>query len=184
MSGSSTVFPEYNICILDVANQKWLEMGTVSMNGITIHSMVTPSLYELHQKLCEQIHMYETSQLYAWKKDYISGDRLVSNIDDDLIIFVFIGCIRYRKGTVYYGIQYSRSTNKTRILAYGTNRIHHSGVSFGTNPLVLIDIVIKDLKECVDNILSNINKNSSIYQLFLPNEALIILQNGTYTLGI
>jgi hypothetical protein len=67
---------------------------------------------------------------------------------------ILVGSLRYRRGTVYYGVQYSKITGKTRILAYGTNKIHHHGQGFGTNPLESTSTVINDLKK-------GLSKNSS-----------------------
>lgn len=63
----------------------------------------------------------------------------------------FIGRHVYRRCTVYIVLQYDHSSKGTRILAFGSDKINHSGTSFGTSlDSIGLDRLIQLVTESLD----------------------------------
>ncbi|CAH6419659.1 Hypothetical protein HVR_LOCUS733 [uncultured virus] len=160
----------FTIAVLDAQHLIWRTVANISNNKINIEFPSTESVKLLSEKICERICMYENQGYFT---DFKSNPAIIVGEPHDILYFTFIDSIKYRRGTVYWGIQYSINTKQTRILAYGTNRIHHSG--FGTNPLDDTDSITKNIER--------INmKDLSAYDI--PNEAIIAIRKDIHYIGI
>lgn len=167
----------YNIAALNIKNKTWRLVGTTKKDSLTLISAPTKSLDELSHLVCMDIMKYETS--YA-PIDFKIETSVCTSSPEDIISFKFIDALKYRGGSVYWGIQYSYKTQKTRIIAYGTDKVHHSGGGFRTNPLSMTNSIIEDFNNKVDKFI--INKEYDSYNLSL--EIIQALENDTYIRGI
>ena len=139
--------------IYSLAKEWWTPIASVS-DTITINKMPSQSLQSLMVRICGAILDMETffNKLSGqYQKKMITGENT-----DDIIEFSFLGDLRWRRGSVYFGAQYSHKTKNVRILVIGTDKIHHSAVSFGTNP---IDYPIDEIYTKVKDELSKIDYN-------------------------
>jgi len=51
----------------------------------------------------------------------------------EVLTSYLVDVLHFRRGTVYIMVQ--KSNNGIRLLAYGTNKIHHAATCFGTSPM-------------------------------------------------
>lgn len=129
----------YNIYSLNYSAKTWVPICSVK-DTITISNMQNQTLQNLTNRICKDI-------LYLEPIHFIPNEYKRMIIIDDLE-FTFLGDLRWRHGTVYYGVQYSRNTENVCILIFGTDNIHHCGQ--GTNPITkpvdsIYNELIKDL---------------------------------------
>lgn len=164
----------YKIYILNYSARRWTPICSVS-DTATIIKMPTESLQNLMDKICNNIIYLET--LYYMPEDY-KRRIIAGEYKNDILEFTFLGDFRWRHGTVYYGVQYSRKTKNVRILLFGTDNVHHSGA--GTNP------INQPIDEIYDSLTEELIKfdSNTIDQLDVSPEVKIAFRTGKYTIGI
>lgn len=156
----------YNIYSLNYSAKTWVPICSVK-DTITVLNMPTQSLQDLTNRICTDISYLET--IHSLPNEY---KRKI--IVDDLE-FTFLGDLRWRHGTVYYGVQYSRNTQNVRILLFGTDNIHHSGQ--GTNPIT------KSIGSIHNELIEDLVK-LNIDQLYISPEVKNAFITDQYIIGI
>lgn len=162
---------KYKIYTLNYSDNQWISVCSVS-NTMHIIKMSTKSLQDLMNIVCSNIIYLETS--FTLPKHY-KQKIVVGESNNDVLEFTFLGDLRWRHGTIYYGVQYSKNTQKVRILLLGTDNIRHSGM--GTNPIVqpiesIYKLLIEELRKLdFDN-------------LNISTEVVNALKTDNYTIGI
>jgi hypothetical protein len=167
----------YNIFILNVTNNIWQEIATLNDN-IVINMSYKNQVSNLIVKICASINEMERSKLMFDDNKRRIFVGVKGNKYNERIEFTFIGDMRYRNGTIYYGLQHVEQTNKTRFLIFGTNESHHGGA--GTNPILhksIETIINESLKGLIEKFTQeeNIDINDNIK---------MALNTGTYIVGI
>lgn len=169
---------KYSIYTLNLANRAWAKIGSglTENNTISIEPQITDSLLELVKQLVIKVNQFEKNYELTEndKKKFVVGSK---SDESDVIDFTFIDKIAWRSGSIYVGIQYSHKTQKVRIIMLGTNKIHHQGVCFNTNPINL------PTSEIV-NKLNEINWSQVIEKEEINDYAKKKLMCGDYNVGI
>lgn len=162
----------FKIYTLDYSRARWNQI-CIANYFITLEKMPTPSLQALNLKICGSIIDWESTENSPNQED---KKRIVVG-NSDKLEFLPLGDLRWRRGTIYYGVQYSYKTKKLRITIYGTDKVHHGAVSFGTNP---IDLPISEIYDKIQKELSQLDFD----KLDISSEIKELLKSGNYTIGI
>lgn len=168
----------YTISILNVAHNMWQPLATVSDN-ITINIPGEGSVSVLMTKLCAIILELENYGNICNNRQMISAGEY-GNKYRDRMKFTLIGDLKYRLGTIYYGMQYIEKSGNIRLLILATNKIHSDALSFGTDPTTIeIDTTIEDVFE---DLLKEMKKEG--YQADMNSHVINALNMGQYTVGV
>jgi len=167
----------YNIYTFSFTEKRWLQTCSVEENQVSwLKPQISVSLQRLVEKTCTMIIGYEN----LGETSDISNDRIKveNNLHKDKMDFTFVKKFLYRRGSIYFGVQYSYQTNQTRIICLGTDKIHHSGMSFSTNPIETV--TMEEIKNDILSLdLEDIIKNYDICPESKQN-----LNTGNYIIGI
>jgi len=171
----SSMMSSYNIFLFE--NKKdWSQIGSVE--GDSIKNLTSSNLPKvvsvINQAIMEEIK--EVQGKYAEAKSSNLSKKIGSR--DDLMEYLFLDTMRYRRCTVYIVVQFSHRTKQVRIMAYGTDEILHTAECFGTS---LSSVNKKELLQEVDKI---IKSKLACPFLEINATALESLKRGSYILFI
>jgi hypothetical protein len=152
-------------------NNTWFELSTIASNNSQINHTNIESIDIFNEKIVNQIVKYEIVSMNN-KLD------LPMQINTSSINGYIIDFHKYRRGTIYVVLQYSYETKQVRILLYGTNKIHHSATSFGTNPILHLNK--NQIYKLVTNSINKIIDNNGKFD----NEIITIINSGKYIFHI
>lgn len=169
--------PAYNIYTLNNTQNVWQPVATISDTATILLSPGT-SIGRLMIKVVANIVELEVSGLMLDDNRKLLSVGRKGNKYDERIEFTFIGELRFRHGTIYYGLQHAEGSGRTRLLIFGTNQIHHGGA--GTNPMT-DKPVDETIKEVLEDLVKNYTKGINVETNQSVQNA---LNTGTYIVGI
>lgn len=169
----------YNIYTLSTSRNQWEGIGMVG-EQTTIVTPMGSNIGKLQVKICGLIMDLESRQIITEDdKRMISVGIKGKATISERIEFTLIDALRYRHGTVYYGIQYAEGSGKTRIIIIGSDKIKHGGGAFATNPMQESIETIQ--KEVLEGLVKYFKQGKTIE---VRQEVMNALNAGTYEVGI
>jgi hypothetical protein len=158
---------DFMLYLYDISSESLHELNSEFLNDIKI-----VAIKNLNIKVLETIKKFEMDDPHDINKE--NACKEIIKLDD--IFFKIINIYKWRCGFGYACIQLSmKDEGSTRIVIYASNKVHHSGTSFGTTPhkieckFMLEDIQKNQLliKQCIEQLKMEYSSNKIIDDLVI-----------------